>query len=186
MTSEKLDWKTTISRIKADRLRLAVLLSLSQDGLGILLHPSFLCVAMYRISHHFNASGHTLMARFMGQVNELLTGADISPAADIEDGLVIFTPPGTAISGRAGRNLTVMPCAGLGGEIGRLEDVGGGPGLPVLGDDVILEPHGGVLGPTRVGNRVRVGAGVVVTRDVPDDTIVEGPRPRLRTRKQLS
>jgi acetyltransferase-like isoleucine patch superfamily enzyme len=87
--------------------------------------------------------------------------------------------------GHAGRNLTVMPCAGLGGEIGRRHDAGAGPGVPFLGDDVVLEPHCGVLGPVRVGNRVRVPAGIGLTRDVPDDAILEGARVRLLPRRDL-
>src|SRR4029077_20112239 len=110
---------------------------------------------------------------------------DISPPAELGEGLVIMSPAGTAISGVADRNLTLMPCAGVGGEVGRWEDVGAGPGLPVLGSDVVLEPHCGVLGPIRVGHRVRLCAGVVVTRDVADDTMVEGPALRFLRRRDL-
>jgi serine O-acetyltransferase len=181
MTCEHGSFRTTIACLKADKRRLVSL----HGGTGISFHPSFICVTLHRVSHHFFQSGHTLLARLVGQLNEMLTGADVSPAAEFGEGLVILTPPGIALSGKAGRNLTVMPCAGLGGELGRTEDVGGGPGLPVLGDDVVLEPHGGALGPVRIGSRVRVGAGVLVTTDVPDDSIVEGPRPRVMAQKQL-
>jgi len=179
MTEEPESWKTTMARLKADRQRLALLLAEGPKGQGVYLHPSYLCVALYRISHFFFRGGHRVLARLVSQFNVLLTGADISPAAEIAEGLVILTPPGTVLFGKAGRNLTVMPCSGFGGEIGRPEDVGGGPGLPVLGDDVILEPHCAVLGPWKVGNRVRVKAGVLVVGNVPDDCIAEGPRPRI-------
>src|SRR4029077_5620182 len=131
MTREHQGWKTTISRLKADRHRLPLLLSDWHEEVGVYLHPSFICVVLYRISHHFFQTGHSVLARLIGHFNELLTGADISPASDIDEGLVVLTPPGTALYGKAGRNLTVMPCAGIGGEIGRRDDVGGGPGLPV-------------------------------------------------------
>jgi serine O-acetyltransferase len=135
------------------------------------------------VSRYLYLGNHTVGARVLAHVNMLVTGADISPAADLGAGLVVVTPPGTAIFGKAGRDLTVMPCAGLGGEIGRREDVGGGPGLPVLGDEVVLGPHSGVLGPCRVGDRVRIDGFVLVAhRDVPDDTIVDGPPARFRTR----
>lgn len=188
MALEHQNWKTVASKLKADRLRLHSVLSNWQDGKtsGLYLHPSFICVLLYRISHHFFLNGHLTIARFIGHLNEVLTGADISPAADIDEGFVVLSPPGTAIYGKAGRNLTLMPCSGMGGEIGRREDVGAGPGLPVLGDDVVLEPHCGVLGPVRVGNRVRVGASIPLTKDVPDDTVVEGPRPRFVPRRHWS
>jgi serine O-acetyltransferase len=178
MTTELQGRKSMLSRLKADRRRLVLLHSQWNIRSGI-FHPSFLCVLLSRIAHRFLQNGHPLLARIVAQFNQLLTGADINPASEIDEGLVILTPPGAALYGKAGCNLTVMPCAGIGGELGRREDVGGGPGLPVLGDDVILEPHCGVLGPIKVGSRVRVGAGALVLRDVPDDTIVEGPRPRL-------
>ncbi len=178
-------WRETRALLRADYARLCEMLS---DGDGrkpplMFCHPSFLCVLLHRVSNHFQRAGHRFIARFFWHLNLLLTGADISELADLDGGLVILSPPGTAIMGRAGRNLTVMPCAGLGGETGRREDVGGGPGVPFLGDDVVLEPHCGVLGPVRVGNRVRVPAGIGLTQDVPDDACLEGPRTRLLPRR---
>lgn len=146
------------------------------------LHPSFLCVLLYRISNYFYRAGHRWIARFFWHLNTLLTGADISPPSDLGEGLIIVSPAGVAITANSGRNLTVMPLAGIGSELGRRLDIGAGPGIPVLGDDVILEPHAGVLGPIRIGDRVRVSAGALVLRDVPEDTVVEGPRARFLTR----
>jgi serine O-acetyltransferase len=184
MTVGPADWRTTKSRFLVDKRRLTEVLAYERPGWSISLHPSLICVFLYRVSHYFHGRGRTLVARLVSHLNEVLTGADISPAAELGEGLVILTPPGTAIFGKAGRNLTLMPCSGLGGEIGRHEDVGAGPGLPVVGDDVILEPHCGVLGPARVGSRVRIRAGVMVTRDVPDDFVAEGPLPRFMGRTQ--
>jgi serine O-acetyltransferase len=187
MPLETLKWKQTVERIRADRERLSAF----QASLGcenprwLLLRPSFLCVFLHRVSHHFYCRGHQYIARFVWHLNVILTGADISAPNDLEGGLLVVSPAGIAIMGKAGRNLTVMPCAGLGSELGRWQDIGAGPGLPVLGDDVILEPHSGVLGPTRIGNRVRIGAGIAVTFDVPDDTLVEGPRPRVIKRRAV-
>lgn len=184
MTVERLSWKQTFLRLRADHSRLVALLARQQDGplTSAFLHPSFVCVILYRISNRFFRAGHRHVARFFWHLNVLLTGADIAAPADLGEGLVILNPPGTAIMGKAGRNLTVMACAGLGSEMGRLEDIGAGPGLPVVGDDVILEPHSGILGPVKIGNRVRVGAGIGLTYDVPDDTVVEGPPPRFLRR----
>jgi serine O-acetyltransferase len=183
---EPLSWKETRARFHADRERLSALLQ-SQPGACALLflHPSLLCALLYRISHHFFRGDHWLWARLVWQLNFLVTGADISPAADLGPGLLVLAPAGTAIMGVAGRNLTVMPCSGMGGEMGNLEDVGAGPGLPLVGDDVVLEPHSGILGPVRVGDRVRVGANVGLAKDTPDDSDVEGPQPRFIPRKDI-
>jgi serine O-acetyltransferase len=140
---------------------------------------------LHRLSHHLYRAGHRYAARFLWHLNVLLTGADISEPAEIGEGLVVVSPAGTAIMCKAGRNLTVMPGAGVGGEIGRREDVGAGPGLPLLGDDVTLEPHSGVLGPIRIGDRVRVPAGVVLTQDVPTGAEIRGAAPRFVRRLDL-
>ncbi len=166
-----LRWREVRRWIRGDRERLE---RLCGEKAG-LLHPGFLCVVLYRVSHYFLRSGHRYLARLVWHLNTVITGADISPPSEIGEGLVIFSPAGIAFSGKAGRNLTLMGLAGAGSELGRREDIGAGPGLPILGDDVVIEPNAGVMGPVRIGDRVRIGAITAVTRDIPDDMIVKGP-----------
>lgn len=184
MSLDRITWRETASRLRADRQRLrARIIRQEQRAPAVLaLHPSYLCVRLYRISNYFYRAGHRWVARFFWHLNTLVTGADISPPSDLGEGLVIVSPAGVAITADSGRNLTVMPLAGIGSEIARRLDIGAGPGIPVLGDDVILEPHAGVLGPIRVGDRVRVAAGALVLKDVPADTVVEGPPVRFLKR----
>jgi serine O-acetyltransferase len=184
---ERLTWRETRSRIKADHARLIQLLSAREHPMKTAYtHPSFICVFLYRIANHCFRGQHWLLARLFWQLNFLFTGADVSQLADLGPGLVILGPAGVAMMGKAGKNLTMMPISGIGGEVGREEDIGAGPGLPILGDDVIMEPHTGILGPVRIGNRVRVSAGSVITRDIPDDTIVTSPKARFIRRSDLS
>jgi len=180
MRLRRLSWRRTRALIRADYRRLVALLEAGSGEAPVLaaVHPSFVCVFLFRIASHLHRAGHRYRARLVWHLNVLLTGADISAPADIGRGFVVLAPPGTAVSGKAGRNLTLMPLAGIGGELGRREDVGGGPGLPVIGHDVVLEPNCGVLGPVRIGDRVRIGAAIAVTRDVPDDTVAEAHPPR--------
>lgn len=169
-------WRGLMNTLHADHARLMEVSGLvhGMPPRSMHLHPSFIAVALFRISHQL-LPRHRLLARFVWHLNTFVTGADLSPSAEIGEGFVVVNPAGIAVSGKAGRNLTLMPCSGLGGELGRREDVGAGPGLPVLGDDVVIEPHAGVLGPVRVGHRVRVGGGLPLTKDAPDDVCVEGP-----------
>ena len=187
LTLDRISWKETLSRLRADRARLRAMLADQQEGQPFMLsfHPAFVCVFLHRISHYCFRRGHRHVARFFWHLNVALTGADISAPADIGEGLLVPSPAGAAITAKAGRNLTVMPLAGIGSELGRRQDIGAGPGLPVLGDDVVLEPMSGVLGPVRIGSRVRVAAGAIVIRDVPDDALVVGPEPRFLTRSPL-
>jgi serine O-acetyltransferase len=174
----------TRARLAADRARLQAAGAGAEVGHGVRgawlwLHPSWQCVWLHRWSHHAWRNGHPRWARLLWHLNTVLTGADISPPADLGPGLLVQLPMGVACSGRAGRNLTLMACAGLGSELGRRDDIGAGPGLPVLGDDVLIEPHGGVLGPVRVGDRVHIASGMALTVDAPADCRVEWPAPRV-------
>lgn len=48
------------------------------------------------------------------------------------------------------------------------------PGCPVLGDNVYIGPGAKVFGGIHVGSDVAIGANCVVTRDVPDHSVVVG------------
>ena len=185
MAMEPLTWRQTLRRIGADHRRLVELLGEQQSHKprSAYLHPSFVCALLYRISNHLHRRKHHWFARAVWHLNVLATGSDISEFSDLDQGLVVVRPAGVALMGKAGKNLTVMPCAGIGGEMGRRDDIGGGPGLPVLGDDVFMGAHSGILGPVRVGDRVHVGPGCAVLRDVGDDTMVLTHPPRFLTRR---
>ena len=175
-------WSQTRQRLRADRARLRQHCAPEADGIGVYLHPAFVCVLLHRLSHHCHRRGHRWLARLWWHLNTMASGADISAPADLGAGLLIPNPVGIAIAGRAGRNLTVMAGSGLGGELGRREDVGAGAGLPWLGDDVWIEARSGVMGPVRVGDRVRIRTGLPVASDVPDDTDVRWSPPTVAER----
>jgi serine O-acetyltransferase len=181
MRSTRISWKETRARLRQDRQRLRA--ALEQGGAGqpafLAAYPSYLCVWLHRVSHWLARRGHGVLGRAFWHLNLLLTGADIHPDSDLGGGLHIPHPAGVSLYGDAGVNLTVMALAGIGGELRRGEDVGAGRGLPVLGDDVHLGAHAGVLGPVRIGSRVRLSPGCIVTRDVPDDAVVEQRPPRF-------
>ncbi len=178
MTLTPLTWQETRRRMQADDVRVRELLGRWPGGVTR-FHPALQCACLYRIANHFARRGHRFTARFFWHLNFLVTGADVSEYADLDEGLALLAPLGTVIAGKAGRNLTMLACAGIGGEVGRFENIGAGLGLAVLGDDVTIEAHAGVLGPVRIGDRVRIPAGVVVTRDIPADGIVQGPPMRI-------
>jgi serine O-acetyltransferase len=180
-----LTWQDTRQRLCVDRERLRQALFSTRDGSGLYLHASFQCVLLHRLSHQCHCSGWPRMAQFWWWLNTAITGADISAPSDLGPGLLVQTPMGVVIAGRAGRNFTVMANAGLEREWGRTEDIGAGAGLPIVGDDVCIEPHGGVLGPVRVGHRVRIGAGNQVTQHVPDDSDVPSPPARIVARRAV-
>lgn len=166
--------------LRADREQLEACLDACGAARGsVRCTPAWVSVMLHRWSRWLFAHGRTIAARFVWQVNLWLTGADISPMSALGPGLVILHPFSVTIIGNAGRNLVVEGLGGLGG--GRsLEDVGAGPGVPVLGDDVWLERGAMVLGPVRIGDRVRIGAGCTVVHDVDGDCTVDPLPVRVR------
>ena len=92
-------------------------------------------------------------------------GAEISPSAQVGPGLCLMHSAGIVIGPdvRLGRGARIYQGVTLGD--GRV------PGQPTIGDDVTLGAGSCVLGGVTLGDRVVVGAGVRVTRDLPDDSV---------------
>ncbi len=167
-TVSTLSCRESLRRLGVDRRRLlACYLARGIVVRSVAFSPSFLCVALYRLSRHLYARGWGLAARAVWQINMLLTGADISPISDLGEGLVVVHPVAVTVVGSAGRNLLVEGHGGMGGGLD-LRDIGAGPGLPLLGHDVQLARGAMVLGPVRVGHGVRIASGCTVVRDLPD------------------
>ena len=74
--------------------------------------------------------------------------------------------------------IPVVPWAKIGADcaIHHVCTVGAGtkPGWPQIGDHVMLGCHSCVLGPVKVGNGAKIGAGAVVIKDVPPYTTAVG------------
>ena len=47
-------------------------------------------------------------------------------------------------------------------------------GYPILGDNIYIGPGAKIIGAVKVGNNVAIGANCVVTKDVPDSSVVVG------------
>lgn len=166
--------------LRADRARLEqVMRERGIPGARAAWSPSFLCVALFRISNFLFVNGRTIASRLVWQVNLFLTGADISPMCSLGPGLVVIHPVAATIYGSAGAGLTVEGHGGLGGGLS-LADIGAGPGLPLLGDNVHLSRGASILGPVRIGSNVSVGPGCTVVRDLPEDTEVTAHEIRIR------
>lgn len=167
-------WKATSARLEEDKKRLLEDFKIdpSTRPFSLWSHPSYQCVFLYRLSHYFFQRKKRLLARFFWHLNLIVTGADMSPISDIGGGLVIRKPEKIIIVGKIGKNCKLMGQGGLGG--GRsVFDIGAGPGLPVVGDNVCIDFGAVVLGPIRIGNDVIVGARALVVKDVPDGVFVE-------------
>ncbi len=160
-------WRGLRTRLAADAVRLR---RFQQSKFGYCLwawfiDPSWWAVLLHRLSAFAWRRGHRKTGRLLMQANSLATGADIHPAAELGPGLLLPTPCGVTLSCKAGANLTVMALGGSGGSLDG-PDIGAGPGLPVLGDNVVVGPFCGIQKAIRIGDGAVIEGGAGALKDV--------------------
>lgn len=133
------------------------------------LMPSMWAVFLFRASHYFHSNGFKMTGRILYIVNLILTGADIAPSYDIDEGFLMYHPHGMKVAAKIGKNVTLTCNVILGGS-GSDEDIGGGPGLPVIGNNVMLGARATVLGPVYIESGSFIGACKLVTKKTLKDS----------------
>lgn len=73
-----------------------------------------------------------------------------------------------------GRNFSCRQCTTIGNKSDFRDDE-----RPTIGDNVQLGASVCIIGDVKIGNNVIVGAGSVVTKDIPDDSVVVGNPARI-------
>ncbi len=136
-------------------------------------HPSFVGVIWYRMGHHAWTHRANPIYKLLLVINRILypfiriySGLELAPKTQIGPGLYIahFGPTVIHPDVIAGRNLTLMQGVTIGNR----------NGIPCIGNDVSIGTDAKVLGEIRLGDHVTVGAGAVVTKDVPEGYTVVG------------
>ena len=155
------DIRAVMDRDPAARSRLEVMLC----------YPGVHALAMHRVGHALWRSGWTTLARFVSHVCRFLTGIEIHPAARLGRGLFIDHGMGVVIGETAevGENVTLLQGVTLGGTSLKREKR-----HPTLGDHVVVGTGAAVIGAITIGAGSRIGAGSVVVRDVPPNSVVVG------------
>ncbi|RYD50019.1 MAG: serine acetyltransferase [Sphingomonadales bacterium] len=141
----------------------------------ILLYPGVWAVAYHRIAHRLFNARLFFLARLVNHWSRWLTAIDIHPGAQI--GRNFFIDHGFVVIGETaviGNDVTIYQCVTLGGTS---PDNGvAGKRHPTIRDGVIIGSGAQVLGPITLGERSRIGANAVVTKDVvPGATMVGIP-----------
>ena len=179
--NETLTWAQTRALIRSDLSRIV---AHNDDHAGFLrrlyyfLLPGMQALFWHRLARHAYLHGWRNVARFVSLFAMYLTRAEIPPTTSIGPSALISHATGVNVFGRVGARVTIQGDGGCGGGFG-VDDIGGGPGYPVLGDDVVIGFGAKVLGPVRVGDGVHVGPCTLVTTDVPDRSVVLWPKPRI-------
>ncbi|HEX8571652.1 MAG TPA: serine O-acetyltransferase EpsC [Allosphingosinicella sp.] len=139
----------------------------------VLLYPGVWAVGFHRLAHWLYKGELYFLARFVNHLGRFLTAIDIHPGAVIGENF--FIDHGFVVIGetaRIGDGVTIYQQVTLGGTNPSSGE--GGNRHPTIGDHVIIGSGAQVLGPIKVGDRARIGANAVVTKDVPDGATMVG------------
>lgn len=171
-----LSWRTTVHDLQCD------IQQYSESG-GSLLgqalrnlysHPAFAAVIYYRLGRWAWAArpapiphGLYIVYRVFYPLVRWYSGVELQARTQIGPGLCVlhFGPTIIHPDTIAGENLVVLPGVVIGAARG---------GTPCIGSDVQVGAGAKIIGPVHVGDHVSVGAGSVVTRDLPDNCTAVG------------
>ena len=137
----------------------------------VLLYPSFWAVVNHRIAHSLYKKGLLVSARFVSQLSRFLTGIEIHPGATIGKRFFIDHGAGIVIGETAeiGDNVMLYHGVTLGGT-GKQKN----KRHPTVEDNVMIGAGTIVLGPVTIGANTKIGAGSVVTQDLPPNVTAVG------------
>jgi len=143
----------------------------------VLIYPGVWALGLHRAAHWLFEAELYFLARLVNHISRWLTGIDIHPGAKI--GKNFFIDHGFTVIGETaeiGDNVTIYQCVTLGGT--NPTSGKGGKRHPTLKDNVIVGSGAQILGPVTIGERARIGAGAVVTEDVPEGATMVGLKAR--------
>ncbi len=145
----------------------------------LLCYPGVHALAFHRFAHAMWRRGWTIPARFLSHVSRFVTGIEIHPAAKLGPGLFIDHGMGVVIGETAevGENVTLLQGVTLGGTSLKREKR-----HPTLGNNVVVGAGAKIIGAFTIGAGSRIGAGSVVVREVPTNSVVVGVPGRVTYR----
>jgi serine O-acetyltransferase len=137
----------------------------------VLCYPGFHAVMLHRLAHRLNKARIPFFPRFISQFSRFLTGIEIHPGAKIGHRFFIDHGMGVVIGETAeiGDDVLIYQGVTLGGtghEKGKRH--------PTIGNGVVIGTGAKVLGGIAIGDNVKIGAGSVVVRSVPENSTVVG------------
>ena len=143
----------------------------ASDAEVLLLYSGLHAVWAHRISHKLYKSNHKFSARLISQGAKAITGIEIHPGATIGKRFFIDHGAGIVIGETAeiGDNVMLFHGVTLGGT-GKQK----GKRHPTVEDNVMIGAGTIVLGPVTIGKNTKIGAGSVVTQDLPENVTAVG------------
>lgn len=134
--------------------------------------------AFMRASHLWKTQNKVLrfFAMKMFEHNTKKYACEIYPQAKIGPGLRISHCVGIVVGSTAviGENCTIFPNVVIGARYSSKEKSMSGQRHATIGNNCILGANSSIIGKITIGNNVTIGAGAVVTKDIPDNAVVVG------------
>ena len=144
----------------------------------ILTYPGVKAVFFYKIANFFSLAKFDLIAKMISQLSRFLTGIEIHPNAKIGKNLFIDHGMGVVIgeTSEIGNNVTIYHNVTLGGIAPSINsnDQRNTKRHPTLEDNVVVGSGAQILGPITIGKNSLIGANAVVTKNVPEKSIMAG------------
>ena len=144
----------------------------------ILTYPGVKAVFFHRIANFFSVAKLDLLARMISQFSRFLTGIEIHPKAKIGKNLFIDHGMGVVIgeTSEIGDNVTIYHNVTLGGVSPSINsnEQRNVKRHPTLEDKVVVGSGAQILGPIKIGKNSLIGSNAVVTKDVPEKSIMVG------------
>ena len=144
----------------------------------ILTYPGVKAVFLHKVSHFFHLAGFELIGRIISHITRFFTGVEIHPGAKIGKNLFIDHGMGVVIgeTSEIGNNVTIYHNVTLGGIAPSINsnDQRNMKRHPTLHDNVVVGSGAQILGPVVIGKNSLIGANAVVTKDVPEKSIMVG------------
>tara|TARA_Y100001970_G_scaffold12027_1_gene13780 strand:+ start:227 stop:796 length:570 start_codon:yes stop_codon:yes gene_type:complete len=144
----------------------------------IITYPGVKAIFFHKISNFFAVAKFDLISRIISQFSRFLTGIEIHPKAKIGKNLFIDHGMGVVIgeTSEIGNNVTIYHNVTLGGIAPSINsnEQRDNKRHPTLEDNVVVGSGAQILGPIRIGRNSLIGANAVVTKDVPEKSIMVG------------
>jgi serine O-acetyltransferase len=150
----------------------------------LLTYSGLWAIVFHRIAHFILMLKIPFVPRLISQISRFLTGIEIHPGAQIGRGFFIDHGNGVVIGETAeiGDNVLLFHQVTLGNS----DFYSTGKRHPSIGNDVIIGAGAKILGPITIGSFSQIGAGTIVTKNIPTCSVVVGNPGQIIKRRCVS
>lgn len=138
---------------------------------------------IYNLSRKIYLKNIPLIPKLLRAFNRIVFTCDIPYKADIHE-TVSFPHNGLGVvindTAKIGENSKIMNHVTIGGNLDKVRELDGKKiHAAQIGTNVLVGSGATLLGPIIIGNGSKIGAGAVITKDVPENSIAVGVPAKL-------